>query len=97
MDSSSLDATYIDEIEPFTVELTGIVQDMQIRLATEIRILEGTEEMTREDILIPPPADPEAVLRELTGQNELSGVETKEDQWSNASANGCWTTVPIPA
>jgi hypothetical protein len=92
MDSSKLDAAYLDEIEPFTEELSGIVRDMQVLLATETRILEGTEDLTREEIVIPPPEDPEAVLRELTGQNELSGGETKECQWSNASANGCWTT-----
>lgn len=92
MDSSKLDATYLDEIEPFTCELAAIVRDMQVQMATETRILEGTEDLTREDIVIPPPADPEAVLRELTGQNELSGGETKEDQWKNVSASGCWTT-----
>jgi len=95
MDSSKLDATYLDEIEPFTVELAAIVREMQTQLATETRILEGTDLPPREEITIPPPADPEAVLREITGQNELSGGETKECQWSNASANGCWTTGRI--
>ena len=94
MDSSKLDAAYLDEIEPFTEELTGIVRDMQALLATETRILEGTELPQREAIVIPPPEDPEAVLREIMGQNELSGGETKEGQWTNASAIGCWTTAP---
>lgn len=94
MESTKLDAAYLDEIEPFTTQLTDIVRDMQTQLVTETRILEGTEQLFREDIVIPPPADPEAVLRELTGQNELSGGETKEDQWSNVSRNGCWTIDP---
>jgi hypothetical protein len=94
--SSRLDATPLDAIQPFTQNLAEIVHEMQNQLATEMRILEGTEIPAREEITIPPPEDPEAVLRELTGQNELSESETKECQWSNASANGCWTTDPIP-
>lgn len=91
MDSSKLDAAAIDEIEPFTQELTGIVKVMQVQLATETCILDGTEVPTREDIVIPPPEDPEAVLRAMTGQNELSGGETKECQWNNVSETGYWT------
>lgn len=92
--SSRLDATYIDEIEPFTQELEGIVKEMQEKLATETRILEGTEDLTREDIIIPPPIHPEETLAILTGKNELSGGETKESQWTSDLLNGCSTTDP---
>ena len=94
--SSQLDATPIDAIEPFMEELSEIVKEMQQKLPTETRILEGSDMIEREDIRIPPPKDPQAILDQLTGKNELSQGETKEDQWSNASANGCWTTAPIP-
>ena len=93
--SSRLDATYIDEIEPFTHELEGIVKEMQEKLASETRILEGTEDLTREDIIIPPPVNPVETLALLTGKNELSGVETKESQWSSDLLSGCSTTDPI--
>ena len=96
--SSRLDATYIDEIEPFTTELTGMVIEMQDKLAVETRILEGTEIPNREDVIIPPPVDPEQTLAILTGKtkNELSGGETKEEQWSSDLLSGCSTTDPIP-
>jgi hypothetical protein len=98
MDSSSLDATYLEDIEPFTQELTGIVLEMQDKLAMETRILEGTELPPREEIIIPPPVNPEETLAILTGKskNELSGGETKEDQWSSDLLNGCSTTGLIP-
>ena len=35
--------TDLDAIEPFTVELTGIVDKMKEELANEVRILEGTD------------------------------------------------------
>lgn len=92
--SSRLDATYIDQIEPFTEELTGIVKEMQEKLASETRILEGTEDFTREDIIIPPPIHPEETLAILTGKNELSGGETKDTQWSSDLLSGCLTTDP---
>ena len=92
--SSHLDATYIDEIEPFTKQLTGIVVEMQEKLVTETRILEGTEVIDREDIIIPPPINPEETLAILTGKNELSGAETKESQWSSDLLSGCSTTDP---
>jgi hypothetical protein len=93
--SSRLDATYIEDIEPFTEELSGIVVEMQEKLATETRILEGTEDLTRETIIIPPPINPEETLAILTGKNGLSEGETKEEQWSNVLLNGCSTTDPI--
>jgi hypothetical protein len=96
MDSSTLDATYIEEIEPFTKELAGIVVEMQDKLATETRILEGAEDITREDIIIPPPVNPEETLAILTGKNELSGGETKDSQWSSDLLSGCLTTDHIP-
>ena len=98
MDSSSLDATYLEDIEPFTQELTGIVLEMQEKLAMETRILEGTDLPPREEIIIPPPINPEETLAILTGKskNELSGGETKEDQWNSVLLNGCSTTDHIP-
>ena len=96
--SSRLDATYIEEIQPFTEELTGFVVEMQEKLATETRILEGTEDLFREDIIIPPPINPEETLAVLQGKskNELSGGETKDSQWSSDLLNGCSTTDLIP-
>jgi hypothetical protein len=93
--SSRLDATYIEEIEPFTEELAVIVKEMQEKLVVETRILEGTEAIDREDIIIPPPMNPEETLAILTGKNELSGGETKESQWSSDLLSGCSTTDPI--
>lgn len=87
--------TDIETIEPFTEELTGIVKEMQEKLVDETKMLEGTEMLEREDIVIPPPENPEEILAQLTGKNELSGDETKDDQWTNASQNGLWTTDPI--
>ena len=69
--------TDLDAIEPFTSELTGIVDTMQEELAKEVRILEGVDA-------------PEYTPLE----NEHLEGETKEYQWSNASASGCWTTDP---
>ena len=96
--SSRLDATYLEDIEPFTEELTEMVVAMQDKLAVETRILEGTDLPSREDIIIPPPVDPEETLAILTGKskNELSGGETKEEQWSSDLLNGCSTTGLIP-
>lgn len=87
----------IESIEPFTEELTGIVKEMQVKLVDETKILEGTELLEREDIIIPAPENPEEILAQLTGKNELSGGETKDDQWTNGSQNGLWTTDPILA
>jgi hypothetical protein len=67
--------TDLDAIEPFTVELTGIVDTMQEELAKEVRLLEGVD-----------------VPEYAPLENEHLDSETKECQWSNASANGCWTT-----
>ena len=94
--SSRLDATYIEEIVPFTEELAVIVGEMQEKLATETPILEGAEDLTREDIIIPPPMNPEETLAILTGKskNELSGAETKDSQWSSDLLSGCSTTDP---
>jgi hypothetical protein len=87
MTPSTLTAAYIcsnagtdlDAIEPFTTELTGIVDTMKEALANETRLLEGTEV---------PEYTP------LT-QNELSDSETKEEQWTNGLRNGSSTIVPI--
>ena len=64
--------TDLDAIEPFTSELTGIVDKMKEELAAETRILEGTS--VPEYTPLP--------------QNELSQGETKEDQWKSVLPNG---------
>ena len=70
--------TDLDAIEPFTTELTGIVDKMKEELANETRILEGTEV-------------PEYKADE---QNGLSEGESKEDQsWRTVLLNGSWTIV----
>ena len=66
--------TDLDAIEPFTMELTGIVDKMKEELVNEIRILDGTEAPEYE--------------------NELSGCETKDDQWTTDLRNGFLKTVP---
>ena len=70
--------TDLDAIEPFTTELTGIVDKMKEEMANETRILEGTEV-------------PEYKADE---QNGLSEGESKEDQsWRTVLLNGSWTIV----
>ena len=72
--------TELDAIEPFTEELTGIVDTMKEQLATEARILEGTDAPEYKPI----------------GENELSEGETKEDQWTIDLRNGFSTIVLTP-
>ena len=75
------------DIDPFTAELTTIVDTMKEALAKEARILEGTEvpEYGKGDweMLHVPFASEVAMT-----QNELSQSETKEDQWMTGSPNG---------
>jgi hypothetical protein len=89
---SKLDAGYVlsdfgtdlDAIEPFTSEMTSIVDKMKEELANEKRILEGTEV-------------PEYVP--FCGkciQNELSQSESKEDQWRTPLPHGSLTIGRIP-
>lgn len=69
--------TELDAIEPFTTELTGIVDKMKEELANEVRLLEGVD--------IPE--------YQADAQNELSDGEVKEDQpWRSVLPNGSWTT-----
>ena len=72
--------TDLDAIEPFTSELTEIVDTMKEQLATEARILEGTDAPEYKPI----------------GENELSEGETKEDQWTTDLRNGFSTIVLTP-
>jgi hypothetical protein len=74
--------TPLDEIEPFTQELTGIVATMQEKLSTETKILEGTM----------PIPDYEGVRDAL--QNELSIPKLTEEQWRTSLGNGSLTTDP---
>jgi hypothetical protein len=75
--------TDLSAIEPFTKELTEIVDAMKEQLANEIRILEGTD--------IPNYGSPEWPL-----ENELSGGETKGSQWNNDLPSGFSTTGHLP-
>jgi hypothetical protein len=83
MTPSTLTAAYLcpnagadlEDIEPFTLELTGIVDTMKEQLAEETRILEGLD--APEYTPLP--------------QNELSQSESKDEQWSTPSLSGCWT------
>lgn len=88
MTPSTLNAAYtmsdfgadLNAIEPFTTELTGIVDKMKEELVNETRILEGT------DIPVYNPLE----------QNELSATETKMNQWTTDLQNGFSTTVLTP-
>lgn len=72
--------TPLEEIEPFTQELTGIVVTMQEKLSTETRILEGS--MTTPDY---------GALRQAL-ENELSIPKLSEEQWRTHCPNGSSTT-----
>ena len=68
--------TELDAIEPFTTELTAIVDKMKEELANEVRILEGTD--------IPE-------YKQLP-QNELSEEKLSEEEWRSFLPNGCSRT-----
>jgi hypothetical protein len=76
--------TPLDEIEPFTQELTGIVETMQEKLSSETKILEGTM----------PTPDYDLVRDAL--QNELSIPKLTEEQWTMHLRNGYLTTDLTP-
>jgi hypothetical protein len=71
--------TDLDAIEPFTAELTGIVDKMKEELANEVRILEGTD----------------APEYKPLPQNELSEEKISEEEWKTFLANGSLKTVRI--
>jgi hypothetical protein len=73
--------TDLEDIEPFTAELTDLVESMKEALANEVRILEGVDTPTYT------PLD----------QNELSSLTTQEDTWRIVSPNGSLRTVRILA
>lgn len=75
--------TPLDDIEPFTQELTGIVETMQEKLSSETKILEGTMPMPDYD-----------VVRDAL-QNELSIPKLTEEQWRTSLGNGSLTTDPV--
>jgi hypothetical protein len=77
--------TPLDEIEPFTQELTDIVVTMQEKLSTETKILEGTL-----------PTPDYGVVRQ-TLENELSIPRLTEEQWRTLCPSGSSTTVPALA
>jgi hypothetical protein len=72
--------TELSAIEPFTTELTDIVDLMKEQIATEARLLDGVE-------------GPEYAP---LSQNELSQPETKRGQWTNDLQTGFSTIVRIP-
>ena len=69
----------LEDIEPFTAELTGIVDKMEVELVNEKRILEGT-------------IDPEY---DANTENGFSDDKTTEEQWRPRLLFGSWTTDPI--
>lgn len=87
MTPSKLNAAYmisdmgtdLDAIEPFTAELTDIVDKMKEELANETRILEGTDV-------------PEY---QADAQNELSEAKLSEEEWRNFLLNGSSRTARI--
>lgn len=70
----------LEEIEPFTAELTDIVDKMKEELANETRLLEGTEV---------PEYTP--LENELSG-----GETKEDQQWTTDLRNGFSTIVRIP-
>lgn len=82
----------LDEIEPFTLELEGIVQEMQEKLVNETKILEGTElpEYAPLDLGIPKLTE-EEFYKKFGLKNELSDVEENKEEWNNDSPSGYWT------
>lgn len=71
----------LDQIEPHTRELGKAVNEMQQKLTTEVRVLEGTEIESY-------------VAVRLALENELSTTKLTEEQWKSALLNGCSTTDP---
>ena len=74
--------TPLEEIEPFTQELTGIVETMQEKLVTETRILEGAMSM------------PDYGMLRQALENELSIPKLSEEQWRTHCPSGSSTTDP---
>ena len=72
----------LDQIEPHTRELGKTVNEMQQKLTTEVRVLEGTE------------IESYLAVR-LALENELSTTKLTEEQWKSALPSGCSTTDPI--
>lgn len=81
--------TPLDEIEPFTTELTGIVETMQEKLVSETKILEGSMPL------------PNYVSVRTSLENELSIPKLTEEQWRTHFPSGSSTTdltlISIPA
>lgn len=87
--------TDLKDIEPFTVELTGIVDKMKEEMANEMPMLDGTDapEYGKGDwkmLKVPFASDVD------TAQNELSQSESKEGQWTKDLQNGFSTIVLTP-
>jgi len=87
--------TDLDAIEPFTTELTGIVDKMKEELANEGRILEGTDVPEYGEGDWAPLQVPEMTSK-VALQNELSRSESKEDQWKSSSLFGLSITAHTP-
>ena len=74
--------TSLEDIEPFTHELTGIVLSMQEKLTTETKILEGSMPL------------PEYDLVRQALENELSIPMLTEEQWRTSLQSGSSKTDP---
>lgn len=76
----------IEDIAPFTSELTGTVLKMKEAMVEECKILEGTSlpEYGKGDWALPTYPPPE---------NELSHATTPQGQWRNVLQNGFLTIV----
>jgi hypothetical protein len=55
----------LESIVDHQTELGGIVEQMWKDMMNEGKILEGTEVPEREEIVIPPPENPEEVLKQI--------------------------------
>jgi hypothetical protein len=81
--------TSLEDIEPFTQELTGIVETMQEKLSTETKILEGSMPV------------PDYTAMRASLENELSIPKLTEEQWRTSLLNGSsrtgLTLISIPA
>ena len=73
----------LDQIEPHTQDVQRAIEEMNRKLPTETRILEGTE-------------IPLYVTIRQSLENELSQPKLTEEQWKSALQNGSLTTDPIP-
>ena len=73
----------LDQIEPHTQDFQRAIEEMNQKLPTEVRILEGTDIQTYTQI-------------RTALENELSQPKLTEEQWKSDSQNGSWITDLTP-